>query len=342
MRRRTRARNQKVSHDRWILSYADFITLLFAFFVVMYAISSVNEGKYKVYAAHLGASFSSTAKALLPIQFGPTPASFVPIEPVNDLTTQGPFTQASNIYIDEDYVEVASELKTSLKGLVEDEKVLFKETDNWIEIELNNRVLFESGSAILIQQADLVLKPIADAVKPYNNPIQVEGFTDNVPIKNELFASNWELSSVRSASVVRRLIELDVARERLSSVGYGDNFPIASNATPTGQAQNRRVVVLIAKQPRRQRLLMQQQERFRNPPIVEQQQRESRPVVAPGQREFESLRDGLDSIEVTATPEQLQQLVPRTNPDGSIIFSSVPGRGAINQENDQESGQNAN
>lgn len=325
MRRRSlrKAFENETKPDRWLVSYADFITLLFAFFVVMYAVSTISEGKYRLFAAHLDASFSTVAKALLPIQFGPTPATFIPLEPLNDKPTEGPFSQTSNEYIDEEYIEVASELKTSLKGLIDEEKILVKETDNWLEIEIKAKVLFRVASASLLPEANPILKSLADLLKQYKNPVQVEGFTDNVPISNELFPSNWELSAARSASVTRKLIDYGVDPIRLAAVGYGKNFPVRDNATPKGRDANRRVVLLIAKQPRRQRLIELQQRGNRGEPV-------NIPVstnATPGQ-----IAGQVPSSNYIATPAQKAALKPKRTNEGGFRFSAVDGRGEVKQE----------
>lgn len=115
----------------------------------------------------------------------------------------------------------------------------------WIEVEIKSSILFNSGSARLSEQSVPVLRKLAEKIQPLNNVIHVEGFTDNVPISNFEFASNWELSAARAASVVHLFTGLGVDPHRMAAIGYGEYRPIAGNATPDGRAKNRRVVLVI-------------------------------------------------------------------------------------------------
>ncbi len=321
--RRRRSKKHLVEEDtssRWVISYADFITLLFAFFVVLYAASTLNNQKYRLFAAHLDASFSQAAKALLPIQFGSIPRTFNPLEPVNNKEKIGPFTQASNEIIEEEFTEVSSELKTSLEGLVDNQKVKIRESKHWFEIELKAKVLFRSASSQLLADADDLLKPIATLLNQYNNPIQVEGFTDNVPIQNDLFPSNWELSTSRAASVARKLIDFGVDSVRLAAVGYGQNFPIATNATPRGKEANRRVVILVSKQSKRDRLVELQKRGNLVP---------SKPVI-----QDESILDTNASPPATQVEHEPTVSLPKPTRtrEGGLRFTTVPGRSSNNSE----------
>lgn len=301
--------------DRWVISYADFITLLFAFFVVMYAISTVNSGKLKVMAAHFDATFSKASPSFLPALNGIDALSLNKLAPSSDVEQTGSLTQSSNEFFEQEYTQISSEFKTSLLGLIEDEKIKFKETDNWVEIALPSEVLFRTGSSRLLPGADEILEPIALLLNRYNNPIQVEGFTDKVPIQNELFPSNWELSAQRASSVVRRLINFNVDAVRLAAIGYGSNFPVATNATEAGRKANRRVVLLIAKQPRRDRLV-QLQKRGNLIPAMPQIPASALPAVVPSTRP--------EPVTVDLPPNS--QVAPTRTQEGGLRFSTVPGR----------------
>lgn len=117
----------------------------------------------------------------------------------------------------------------------------------WLQIELKDSILFGSGSAETSEQAQKIFDEIAAILKSYSNPVQVEGFTDNIPIKSAKYPTNWELSSARASAIVKYLVTKGVAPERLSAVGYGEYQPVAPNTTEAGRAQNRRVAIMVAK-----------------------------------------------------------------------------------------------
>ncbi len=235
------------NHERWLVSYADFITLLFAFFVVMYAISSVNEGKYRVLAESLDQAFKEPAqKTLDPIQIGEPPKT---VNPLDALVPSGkPVTEP----ISEEGREQIKLQRTSeqieevLAPYIDDDLVAVTRNEFWVAVEMKSGMLFSSGSAKLSKAADPVLGKLAEIVREMpDNPIYIEGHTDNVPIRTKEFPSNWELSAARAASVVRKLIEAGVAPQRLAAVGYGENHPVADNKSEEGRYRNRRVVMVL-------------------------------------------------------------------------------------------------
>jgi chemotaxis protein MotB len=243
--------------ERWMISYADFITLLFAFFVVMYAISSVNEGKYRVLSDTLVEAFNERPKELQPIQL---PNAVVTADPnillAPDELSPGPQSlvdlpkSGTN---DPTLGEIADDFEKQLQPMIDKDLISITRNDNWIEIEINTSLLFDIGSAELEDDALPVLRRLAATLKRYPNQIQVEGFTDNLPINNQLYPSNWELSAARAASVVQLFSTEDVAPERMAAIGYGEYRPIADNATPEGRRKNRRVVLVIRKDDRGKR-----------------------------------------------------------------------------------------
>jgi chemotaxis protein MotB len=351
------------NHDRWIVSYADFITLLFAFFVVMYSISSVNEGKYKSLSHSLGNAFSNElkpevvvntvvhdiaslhtsetipltiafeAKSLAKEIVGPDesewklnpkssttdkvslsfkldPTSFadyltvsfestgqstpittktesptelginpekkdpVQIKPVSEigqiellnklavefesapLTTKLPEPEiekrrelSDEILKERKHLnQVSDQLEQGLGGFIKDDLVAVKRNDYWIELEMNSELLFLSGEATLSKKAQPVLKEIAEIINSLPNAINVEGHTDNVPISNLKFPSNWELSSARATSVVQELVNAGVDPTHLSAVGYGEFHPIGDNSNEEGRFKNRRVTMVLMSQ----------------------------------------------------------------------------------------------
>jgi len=259
MARKKKKPEEHENHERWLVSYADFITLLFAFFVVMYALSSVNEGKYRVLSDSLIAAFSSAPKSFNPVQVGdpikaphdimlnlrPRPSAIeairMPIREQVQINTSGGFSSTENKKID----KIASKLEMALGKLIERDLINVRKTDDWLEVEIKSSILYGSGSALLQSTAIPVLTEIARIIRDVPNAVRVEGFTDNVPIETAHYPSNWELSAGRAASVVHLFSDEGVDPFRLSAVGYAEYRPKESNSTPQGREQNRRVAIVI-------------------------------------------------------------------------------------------------
>lgn len=282
------------NHERWLVSYADFITLLFAFFVVMYSVSSVNEGKYRVLSDAIVAAFQQSQRSLKPIQVGkaarsPQSANLEFRDTANPIKVpEGPLRMPSraskiegNSAKDEvDFAEfpmgearltregdgseddaankalqamseaelntLANEIAAAMQPLIDRDLISVKRNKRWIEVEINTSILFPSGSAKMQERSVPILEALSHILAAFPNDLRVEGFTDNLPIKSQVFPSNWELSAARAASVVRLFSAEGVAPERMAAIGYGEFRPLASNDTPQGRIKNRRVVVVIA------------------------------------------------------------------------------------------------
>lgn len=252
---RRKKHEEHENHERWLVSYADFITLLFAFFVVMYSISAVNEGKYRVLSQTLKAVFSEPVRSENPIQIGElsrgvgqeSPSPGEPLEPeyqieLPDVPNQPPPADAEDVRTIND---LSQQFSTALSDLIASEDVNIKQGDDWLELEIKSRVLFESGEARLERAAVPIIGEIADILQSSANPIQVEGFTDNNPINTPRFPSNWELSAARAASVVHLLDRYGVQPDRMSAAGFGEHRPVADNSTEEGRQKNRRVVLVV-------------------------------------------------------------------------------------------------
>jgi chemotaxis protein MotB len=222
--------------DRWLISYADLITLLFAFFVVMYAISIVNEGKYKVLSDALGSAFGGNPHT-------PQASSVIEPLPLSGLIARKRMEAARREQ--ERMNTLARDLNASLAPLVASGKVRVVQTARGVSVEISESVLFAQGQAALGEASRATLGVVAGLLKDDPHAIEVEGHTDNVPIASPLFPSNWELSAVRASSVVRLFIENGIAPARLTAVGHGENRPVASNEDEAGRARNRRVAVMI-------------------------------------------------------------------------------------------------
>ena len=246
---RRRHEEEHENHERWLVSYADFITLLFAFFVVMYAISSVNEGKYRVLSDALEAAFRAPPRSMEPIQVGRLarlalePDALVALPPLPPPALGG--DPGGELAGREGLPRVAHEVTRALRPLVDMGLVRVRRRPDGVHIEVASGVLFPSGSARLTPEAMPVLERLAQVLRTVPNPVRVEGHTDNVPIRTTLYPSNWELSAARAASVVRLFERLGVDPGRLIAVGYGEHRPVADNATPEGRRRNRRVVVVV-------------------------------------------------------------------------------------------------
>lgn len=228
------------NHERWLVSYADFITLLFAFFVVMYAISSVNEGKYRILSDSLESAFGKETR-VQEKRIGE------PLEPpqLNHRALPKPRVSEAVRRERAQMTGIARDILKVLAPLVSEGKVRVTQTARGVSVEINASVLFAPGEAKLNESSAHALKAVAMILKNDRHAIQVEGHTDNLPISNLFFPSNWELSAVRASSVVRLFIENGIAENRLQAVGHGPNQPVASNATAEGRARNRRVAVTI-------------------------------------------------------------------------------------------------
>ena len=251
MRRRRQQDDDLHNKERWLISYADFITLLFAFFVVMYSVSSVNEGKYKVLSETLTGVFNAPQRSFQPIEVGDQPRRSTPqvaedvIEPAVTEAPQNP--SMSEQGRTEALRAMADRLALEFDELINQGVVTLETSDEWLELSLRNSLLFGSGDAEPHYDAFDVVEKIAGVLRNRDNAIRVEGFTDNRPINTGVFPSNWELSAARSAAVVRMLSMEGVEAERLAAVGYGEYQPVARNDTEEGRRRNRRVVLLISR-----------------------------------------------------------------------------------------------
>jgi chemotaxis protein MotB len=251
---------EHVNHERWMVSYADFITLLFAFFVMMYSISIVNTGKFKVLSESLTAAFTDPARSLEPIQVGDlvrAPAemqdqSFAepqpkPIRPV-EMRQMAKLVDVDPVLLDKaskQLDEIQARVETAMSEMIAQGAITVQRSEYWIEIEMNSSVLFESGSSILYPRVVPILTQLGRVMIDFPNHVHVEGYTDTVPINTEMFPSNWELSGSRAATVVRLFEFTGVKPDRLAAIGYGEYYPVAENTNAEGRARNRRVVAVV-------------------------------------------------------------------------------------------------
>jgi chemotaxis protein MotB len=228
---------EHTNHESWAIPYGDLVTLLLAFFVVMYAISSVNEGKYKVVSDSLNAAFRGEPLTAQPIQVG-TEASTTVAAPVVQLPSE---EEQKTMALR----QMAEQLESAMSPLIAQGLVDVHSGDGFVEVSIRSDILFSSGVAQLSTDAQPVIRLLGATLQAFPNNIQVEGHTDDVPIRTAQFKSNWELSAARAASVVHLLIESGVAPQRLSVLAFGEFRPVLPNSTPDGRNANRRVVLTI-------------------------------------------------------------------------------------------------
>jgi len=253
-----------VNHDRWLVSYADFITLLFAFFVVLYASSQVDKRKaghlaeaIKVAFQELGAFTASNAKAgvqgdrATPIQDAQDAENAKLAAALGNIVNSGSekLTGAAET---QSLKDAQQEIQKALHPEIERHEVSMSMRPDGLAISLKEIGFFDSGTATIRPDALDAISRLAAVLKLRPENLRIEGHTDDVPIHNSRFASNWELSSSRATEMIRMLItQHGLDPSRLSASGYAEFHPIAANNTVLGRAQNRRVdiVILTPSQP---------------------------------------------------------------------------------------------
>jgi chemotaxis protein MotB len=241
--------------DRWLISYSDFITLLLALFVVLYAISQVNEGKYRMVANSLGSAFGSAPnRSVVTLDM---PAAIV------NPDTRSPSANGTSDYLaakkarrlveaqrrqQEKMENVAQQIASAFDSVLDngnDGRVSVSRSNMGVRVEIDASLLFAPGRADMRGDSGRVLEAMGEVLKNADHAIQVEGHTDDIPISTERFPSNWELSATRASTVVRLLIASGVDAVRLAAAGYGETRPLESNESEEGRRRNRRVTVMI-------------------------------------------------------------------------------------------------
>lgn len=236
MSHRRRKHRDRVSHDRWLVSYADFITLLFAFFVVMYSTAVVDKKKVGQMAVAIQSAFQQMGAFPPAGSANPETLKFSPAVPSPPLSAEE----------NSDIANLQKELRQLLADEIAKGEVAVREGPDGLVISLREAGFFDSGSAGVKNGSETAVSHIAGLLARRPFRIRIEGHTDNIPIRTTQYPSNWELSTARATELVRLLImRYGFAPESLSAAGFAEYHPIASNETPEGQAQNRRVDIVI-------------------------------------------------------------------------------------------------
>jgi len=261
MARKRRRQEEEPKHAAWAIPYGDLVTLLLAFFVVLYAVSSVNEGKYHALSKTLFTEFNGQKPpGSAP---GSAPGAVVVARPYPGQSPK-PVAESHAIFDDTATVtrkeaeeiararaesealdKVANDLSAAMADLIQSNLVVVRRKGTTIEVEIRTDILFPSGSATLSPTAVGVIGTLSQTLAALPNPIRVEGHTDSHPIDTVAFPSNWELSSARAASVVHLLANSGVDPARLSVIGRAQYSPAETNDTPSGRNANRRVLIAI-------------------------------------------------------------------------------------------------
>ena len=270
---------EHLNAEAWAIPYGDLVTLLLALFVVMYAMSSVNEGKYRVMSEAMSEAFNGSPRTLKPVQVGDKNERGQGAASKIDLTRQPPkqvsigglhrdlknpqvmvgeknnilpapqkMPAGSSGYRDggkQSLVRIKREVEQAMQGLIAQNLIVVRRKSTFLEIEIKTDILFASGVAQVSPLARPVLLKLGQILQPFDNPLRVEGHTDNLPIATAAYPSNWELSSARAASVVHVLLDAELTPGRLSVGGFGEYHPVAANDSAEGRNANRRVVLVV-------------------------------------------------------------------------------------------------
>lgn len=240
----SRRYNNRVSHERWLVSYADFITLMFAFFVVMFSSARIDKEKMAQLTEAIQSGFQELG--------APSPARPHSAQPRADELARTPPPKSGLSEVNhklEDFAAIQKELEKLLSPEIRRREVALRVEPDGLIISLREIGFFDSGSAQIKSQAMGAVHRVADFLKARSCSLRIEGHTDNVPIHTLTFDSNWELSTARATGLVKILIENEgFDPERLSAAGYGEFHPVADNSSTGGQQLNRRVDIVVVPQ----------------------------------------------------------------------------------------------
>jgi len=261
---RLRKRRHYVEHEnvnRWLVSYADYMTLLFALFVVLYAMAMANEKPFETITESVGRIFQANDELpknrghgddILNVNTSKTNKrlygnGLLDVAGPQLLEGEQNLSNISHSQVGTNLTSLEEELHAALYELVESGYAQLQVDGDWLEIELNSGLLFPSGSSSTTNSATNILAVIYDVLDEVTNFVRVRGYTDNQAINTEIFSSNWELSVYRATAILQLLESLGMNSARMAIEGYGQYYPTADNSTVQGRAKNRKVVVAISK-----------------------------------------------------------------------------------------------
>lgn len=255
-------KGEHANHERWLVSYADFITLLFAFFVVLYSSSQVDKRRVGQLALAIQVAFQQMgifqASNSKPALTDTEPMPFSNVQIVENAErnqalgrlVNSPQGDLTNAPVREVMSNLQNQLTTALGAQIKKHTITVTPTREGIVVSLKEAGFFDSGSATVRPDSIPTVSHLIDVVRPFPVHIRIEGHTDNVPIHTARFDSNWELSTARATEIIKLFIaKYRIAPNRLSASGYGEYYPVASNDTPEGRAQNRRVDLVLLNPP---------------------------------------------------------------------------------------------
>ena len=233
--RRRHTKESHPNHERWVISYADFMTLLLAFFIVMFATANADKAKAKLFSEAVKAAFSQGSDSALQA------AAKASVLNSNHKFDADAFVQAMA-----ELSKYQNRLKQSLNGEISRGEVDVHMEKRGLVISFKQAALFDSGQAVVKPSGLPTLSKVSEVISRLPNQIRLEGHTDNVPIHNEFFKNNWELSSARSIAILNMLVDqFGLQTNRLSVSGYADVAPVATNDTEDGRSKNRRVDLVV-------------------------------------------------------------------------------------------------
>jgi chemotaxis protein MotB len=288
-RRRSTLAEEQDKHDRWMISYADMLTLLFVLFVVLFAMSNLDKSKYEQLAASLASSFGFRSPVFTghsaPLDGMGHDASVMPIDPGIAPDLAGAANPNLPLPVDEEEQRAALAAANRARASM-NARAAVREVRNFREIErriaealkraglednvrfsidqrglmvtvVTSDIIFEGDRAELLPAGRQILDVIAPVLRPLPNSIQVDGHTNQLPVPTLYYPSEWELSTARASTVVRYLVRSGISRDRLSAAGYADTRPLIPPEDPRSVTMNRRVdIVVLSTLPPEQRALL--------------------------------------------------------------------------------------
>lgn len=329
--KRTGRRRHTVEHDnvhRWLVSYADYMTLLFALFVVLYAMAMVKEKQFETVTESIGRVFQANNEEpknkghgddILDVNTSKTNKrlygnGILDVAGPELLDGEKTLSNISDAQVGTNLTSLEKELHTALYDLIESGFAQLQVDGDWLEIELNSGLLFPSGSSSPTLSAQTILSVIYDVIGKSSNFVRIRGYTDNQPINNEIFSSNWELSVYRATAILRALEKMQLNPSRMAIEGYGQYYPNADNKTRQGRAKNRRVVIAISKYGLEKSNLL-------NTPTISVKDVEAiNQIIEPGEKEptIKIIRLKNGGIRITTREDDTENKKPQINKASSL------------------------